>query len=125
MDNRNCTDVREELPWLVNGSLPSHRQHELWQHLGACPACRTELVAWARLAARVRAAAVDAPPAVLAAAWQAIHRRTGKVRQNTNKPTLIAAVSPPLTIAGDVLRWAVTQAMRQSDAALPRPFPLS
>ncbi len=121
MGNKNCTQVQGDLPWLVNGSLAPHLQRPLWQHLAECPACRSDLIVWARLATDVRAVTADAPSDALAAMWQTIRRRTVKAQATSQRQT-VGAVFPPLTVAGDVARWAVARAMRLSNASLS-PFP--
>lgn len=122
MGNGDCTVVQRELPWLVNGSLPSDRQRSLWQHLGACGDCRSDLIAWSGLAAKVRAATVDAPPDALDTVWKAIRRRGVDPQGTGQGGPVLGAVFPPLTVAGDIMRWAVARAIGLADAP-PSPFP--
>ncbi len=123
MGNGDCTVVQRELPWLVNGSLSSDLQRSLWQHLGTCRDCRSDLIAWSGLAAKVRAAAVDAPPEALDAVWKSIRRRVADPEGAGQAGPVLGAVFPPLTVAGDIMRWAVARAMELADEPpSARPF---
>ena len=124
MGNKTCTEVQTELPWLVNGSLCSERQRPLWQHLGECRNCRSDMVEWARLAAGVRAVQANTPAHVLESVWQAICRGAMEDERAGHRVRPISAVFPPLGVVGDVLRWALLRAGQLSDIP-PSPFHVS
>jgi predicted anti-sigma-YlaC factor YlaD len=52
----SCEQIRELLPWYVNGSLPVHEARQVAGHVARCGSCRDELVQVMRLNVEIREA---------------------------------------------------------------------
>lgn len=112
----DCTTIEENLPWLVNDSLPSQEQHVLWRHIHQCDACRRALVACAKLAGDVKKTSQLPIPATIGDIWRAIKGELpGPVRIITPLPDPTA---PPLRIVSDVIRWSLDRALQDCFAPI-------
>lgn len=69
-----CRDVRELIPWFVDGGLATEESAALAQHLASCSECVRDLAEAIRIRAAVRDALAAEPPA-MDAAWERVARR--------------------------------------------------
>lgn len=68
-------EVRDAIPWLVNGTLDADEAARVRAHLEGCPACAAELAWQRRLAAAM--VALEPPAFDARASWDAIEARLG------------------------------------------------
>ncbi len=78
-----CDEVRELVPWFVEGSLAAEESAAVAEHVASCPACLQDVAATIRVRTAVRAA-VASEPAAMEALWervarQAIGRRVAQI----------------------------------------------
>jgi len=57
-----CEQVRELIPWYVNGTLASNEAAEVATHIASCERCRAELASTLQLSMEVRTAVDEMPP---------------------------------------------------------------
>lgn len=68
-----CEQIRELLPWFVEGSLAAEESAATAEHLASCPECLRDLAAAIRVRAAVRDAMASEPRA-MEAAWERVAR---------------------------------------------------
>ncbi|MDD5219955.1 MAG: zf-HC2 domain-containing protein [Candidatus Bipolaricaulis sp.] len=71
-----CEDVRELIPWYVEGSLDAEEARAVAGHVAACEACVREVAAALRMRTEVRNA-LDGLPRLSDKTWVRIRERTG------------------------------------------------
>lgn len=74
----DCEQVRELIPWYLNGTLASSEAGEVAEHIASCPSCREELARTLQLSIQVRTAIEDAPP-VPEGTWERVRAERGEV----------------------------------------------
>ncbi len=57
-----CEQVRELIPWYVNGTLPGDEAAAVAEHIAVCANCRAELALTLQLSLQVRTAVDETPP---------------------------------------------------------------
>ncbi len=70
-----CTDIRERLPWYVQGGLTLEESRDVADHLVSCEACRADLALTIQLRTEVQTG-IGEVPGLSDAHWQAVARRT-------------------------------------------------
>ena len=74
-----CEQVRELIPWYVNGTLSRDEATLVAQHIAQCASCREELAQTLQLSLKVRNAMNDAP-SVPKRVWEAVRTEKGEVQ---------------------------------------------
>jgi anti-sigma factor RsiW len=71
---RGCEEVRELIPWYVEGNLATEEAADVATHIGACADCLHDVAAALRVRAAVRAA-LSALPQVSEEMWERVSRQ--------------------------------------------------
>lgn len=71
---RGCEEVRELIPWYVEGNLAPEEGRDVATHIGTCTDCLHDVAAGLRLRATVRAA-FSALPLVSEEMWEPVSRQ--------------------------------------------------
>jgi anti-sigma factor RsiW len=71
---RGCEEVRELIPWYVEGNLAPEEGADVATHIGACADCLHDVAAALRVRASVRAA-FSALPLVSEEMWERVSRQ--------------------------------------------------
>jgi anti-sigma factor RsiW len=71
---RGCEEVRELIPWYVEGNLATEEAADVATHIGACADCLHDVAAALRVRASVRAA-FSALPLVSEEMWERVSRQ--------------------------------------------------
>jgi anti-sigma factor RsiW len=71
---RRCEEVRELIPWYVEGNLATEEGADVATHIGECAACLRDVAAALRVRASVRAA-FSALPLVSEELWERVSRQ--------------------------------------------------
>jgi len=74
----DCKQVRELIPWYVNGTLTRDEAAAVADHIASCPSCREELAQTLQLSLQVRAVIEDSPP-VPESIWERVMTEKGNV----------------------------------------------
>lgn len=74
----DCAQVRELIPWYVNGTLSRGEAAAVAEHMASCPSCREELAQTIQLSLQVRSA-IDRTPAVPKQVWERVKTEKGEV----------------------------------------------
>ena len=73
-----CEQVRELIPWYVNGTLSRDEATAVAEHIAQCTNCREELAQTLQLSLQVRTAIEDTQP-VPKRVWDAVRAEKGEV----------------------------------------------
>ena len=73
-----CEQVRELIPWYVNGTLSRDEATAVAQHITQCTVCREELAQTLQLSLQVRSAIEDTPP-LPKSVWETVRGEKGEV----------------------------------------------
>ncbi|MCX6094324.1 MAG: zf-HC2 domain-containing protein [Candidatus Bipolaricaulota bacterium] len=71
-----CDEVRELIPWYVEGTLDAEEARDVASHVAACEACVLEVAEAVRLRTEVRQA-LDGLPRLSEGVWNRVHERAG------------------------------------------------
>jgi len=74
----DCEQVRELIPWYVNGTLSRDEAAAVAEHMASCPSCREELAQTIQLSLQVRSA-INRTPAVPKQVWERVKTEKGEV----------------------------------------------
>ena len=74
----NCEQVRELIPWYVNGTLTSGEAAAVAEHIAHCADCREELALTLRLSLQVRTT-IDETPPISEGVWKRIREEKGEL----------------------------------------------
>ena len=74
----DCEQVRELIPWYVNGTLPGDEAAAVAQHIAQCASCRQELAQTLQLSLQVRSA-IDDTPSVPKRTWDRVKNGRGEI----------------------------------------------
>ncbi|HDL85012.1 MAG TPA: hypothetical protein ENH11_01560 [Candidatus Acetothermia bacterium] len=74
----DCEQVRELIPWYVNGTLPCREAAAVAAHIASCPSCREELAEMLQLSLQVRNA-MDDTPSVPERVWDRVRTEKGEL----------------------------------------------
>jgi len=72
----DCEQVRELIPWYVNGTLSTDEAAAVAAHLASCAGCREELAVTLQLSLQVRSA-IDSAPSVPERVWDSVRTEKG------------------------------------------------
>ncbi len=103
MPTDKCSTVRDNLPWLVNGSLGSGDRRPTWEHLSRCPSCREELRVWAVFHGGMKEARLPSEDARLDAVWERVQVGIAPMRPIHHLP--FEPVGLPLDVMRNVVAW--------------------
>jgi len=73
-----CKQIRELIPWYINGTLPTDESAAVAMHIASCVSCRAELAQTLQLSLQVRSA-IDRTPAVPKQVWERVKTEKGEV----------------------------------------------
>ena len=74
----DCKQVRELIPWYVNGTLPTDEAAAVAAHLALCANCREELAVTLQLSLQVRSA-IDSVASVPEHVWDSVRTEKGEL----------------------------------------------
>lgn len=74
----DCKQVRELIPWYVNGTLTRGEAAAVADHIASCPGCREELAQTLQLSLQVKTVIEDSPP-VPESIWERVMAEKGNV----------------------------------------------
>ena len=75
----NCKQVRELIPWYVNGTLNRDEATAVAQHIAHCTSCREDLAQTLQLSLQIRTAIEDTPP-LPKNLWDRVRAEKGEVK---------------------------------------------
>ena len=73
-----CEQVRELIPWYLNGTLSRDEATAVAEHIAQCTSCREELAQTIQLSLQVRTAIEDTSP-VPKSVWDTVRTEKGEV----------------------------------------------
>lgn len=74
----DCEQVRELIPWYVNGTLPGDEAAAVAGHLAQCSDCRQELAQTLQVSLQVRSA-IDRTQSMPEDVWDRVKRERGEI----------------------------------------------
>ena len=74
----DCEQVRELIPWYVNGTLPGDEAAAVAGHLAQCADCRQELAQTLQISLQVRSA-IDRTQSMPEDVWDRVKRERGEI----------------------------------------------
>lgn len=74
----DCEQVRELIPWYVNGTLPGDEAAAVAGHIAQCADCRQELAQTLQISLQVRSA-IDRTQSMPEDVWDRVKRERGEI----------------------------------------------